>query len=250
MITVYTVCLILGGVLLGLSLLGGEIDAEMDVGGDLDFDADFDPDLDAEVHGALDGAGHGVEGQGLTAAARYLSFRDVVFFAAFFGLSGLVLRGVGIPEPGVGFSAGVFGLGASTLAHRLMVYLKRTESGAGRRPDELEGRRARVLVEVSREMRGKIVLDTGEQTLHLLAAVAEESDQDRFPHGAEVTILYFDDGTARVAEPGFGTAGHRPVRLDFTDPLDSRGALAGNAVKGPMIEPYDARSSSLSPAGP
>lgn len=193
MSTLYLVTLLVGGLLIGVSLLGGEMDADLDGGldGVFDLDADADP-------GPLDG-----DTEGLGAAAQFLSFRDVVFFLAFFGLAGTLLGLVGVDEPLKAVAATASGVGAAAVTHRLMTYLKRNESGVPRTAGLLAGRRARVLVDVSRAGAGKIVLDTGEQTLQLLAVVAPEAGRDRFQPGDEVTILQIDDGTARVVEDDF-----------------------------------------------
>lgn len=195
MTTLYLVTLLVGGLLIGVSLLGGEMAAHLDGDG---LDGAFDLDgLDGDVEN-LDG-----DTDGLVGAAQFLSFRDVVFFLAFFGLAGTLLGLVGVDEPLRAVAATASGVGAAAITHRLMNYLKRSESGAPRTAGLLTGRRARVLVDVSRAGAGKIVLDTGEQTVQLLAVVAPEAGRDRFAPGDEVTILQIDDGTARVVEDDF-----------------------------------------------
>ena len=69
MLTLYLACLIFGGSLVAVSMLGGldSDDVEVHIDGDLD-----DGDLAMEDHSA---AGHGV-----TEAARFMSFRSLVFF--------------------------------------------------------------------------------------------------------------------------------------------------------------------------
>lgn len=195
MTTLYLVTLLVGGLLIGVSLLSGEMVADLDGDG---LDGAFDLDgVDGEL-ADLDS-----DTDGLVGAAQFLSFRDVVFFLAFFGLAGTLLGLVGVDEPLKAVAATASGVGAAAVTHRLMTYLKRSESGVPRAAGLLAGRRARVLVDVSRAGAGKIVLDTGEQTLQLLAVVAPEAGRDRFAPGDEVTILQIDDGTARVVEGDF-----------------------------------------------
>ncbi len=76
MLTLYLVCLVLGGVLIAVSIFGGG-DADVDVAADADVDLG---EVDAETGG-----------EGVVAAARFLSMRNLVFFLAFFGLAGTLL---------------------------------------------------------------------------------------------------------------------------------------------------------------
>ena len=192
MTTLYLVSLVVGGLLVGVSILGGDLDA--------DLDADFGGDLDGFD---ADGWSAAPEAGSLASAAQFLSFRDIVFFLAFIGLTGDVLGATGLGEPLRAVVATGCGVGAAAVTHRLMVYLKTSESGAPRSADALSGRTARVLVDVTRTGAGKIVLDTGDQTVQLLALVAPEAGRDRFGSGDRVTVIQVEQGTARIAEPDF-----------------------------------------------
>ena len=188
MFTIYLACLLFGGVLLLFSMFGGDAEA-----GDMaDADVDFDADLDAEIHG-----------QGLHAAAQFLSFRNMVFFVAFFGLTGTVLSWLAIPPLltfGVALAMGLF---TATLSHRFLKYLKQSESGAGQEVRELEGMAAKVIVGPSKGRRGKIMIATGDRQLQLLAEVADEANRDGFSSGEQVFVLRVDDGVAYVVEKDF-----------------------------------------------
>ena len=109
LLAAYWICMIVGGGLLLVSVLGGHgsdtdvdvdagLDADVDVGAGFDTDvhADFDTDLhtDFQADGALDAdvdsaahaehlaAGHG----GIAGLSTWFSMRFVVFFLAVFGL--------------------------------------------------------------------------------------------------------------------------------------------------------------------
>jgi hypothetical protein len=199
MLTAYLVCLLAGGLLLAVSLLGG---------GDADGDADVG--ADADVGGAADaadasgeGEGAEAEGEGLVAAARFLSVRNMVFFVAFFGLTGTLLTLLKA-DAGLALAASVALGGAAAVAvHRLMDYLRRTESGALRSLATLGGARARVLVGLTRARPGKVTVATGDGTQQLVARVHERAATDRFEAGDTVVIVRFQDGVALVAEADF-----------------------------------------------
>lgn len=100
----YVGSLIVGGGLLGSSLLLGgsdhdaDADADLDVDGDMDGDADLSGDHDHDHDHAHDA--HGPDLGGLL-WMPVLSLRFWTFFAAFFGLTGTLLDGLGIAPPGV-----------------------------------------------------------------------------------------------------------------------------------------------------
>lgn len=188
---VYLACLLFGGLLLLVSIFFG---GDSDMGFDLEVDADLDADFDAAAE---------VSGEGMIAAVKFLSFRNIVFFIAFFGLAGSLLTWMKFNAILTFLAAVAMGLFAAFLGHAAMTYLKKSESGAGTNLRELEGRKAAVLVNVSREHRGKISVSAKDRVFQLLAAVAEESSRDHFDHGDAVTIVRVENGTAFVAEESF-----------------------------------------------
>ena len=82
MLSIYIAALIFGGIFLVPMMLGAlEFDGDVD----FDFDTDADFDLDADVDfGADTGSALG------DFAGSLLSFRSLVFFGAFFGLTGVL----------------------------------------------------------------------------------------------------------------------------------------------------------------
>jgi len=190
MLAVYLACLVTGGFVVVISLFGGgEADLDVDVGSDAS-------EIEAE-----DGAESGGEGAG--GIARLLSLRNGVFFACFFGLSGslLTLLGAGfVPTLG---AAIVLGLVSAAAVHRVMGYLRRSQSGAVPEPSALAGARARVLVGPSRVRPGKVEVSAGDRTQQLVARVHAESGVDHFEPGDSVVIVRVEDGRALVAEKTF-----------------------------------------------
>lgn len=200
MFTLYAVCLAFGGILLLVSVFGA------DFGGD--SDVDFGHDVDAGGHD-VDAGGHDVHtaadnaldhpGHGLQSVFHYLSFRALVFFLAFFGLTGtsLTLLGrswvVSLPV------AAAMGIAAGGGIQWVIRYLQRTESGHGFDLKQLEGSSARVLLECTRDRRGKILVNANQRTMQLLALVADEAARESFTSGDAVIVVSVRDGIAYVS---------------------------------------------------
>lgn len=197
MLTLYLVCLAFGGILLLVSVFAGELGGDADV--DFGHDVGFGHDVDVGGHD-LDGGHVGDhDGQTLHTVFQYVSFRAVVFFLAFFGLTGAVLTWLGsawVVTLVVSIGMGVVSGGG---IQWVIGYLQRTESGQGFDLKQLEGSRARVLLECTRAQRGKISVDIRERTMQLLALVAEEASRDRFASGDTVIVVSVRDGVAYVS---------------------------------------------------
>jgi membrane protein implicated in regulation of membrane protease activity len=193
MLSVYLACLVFGGALVGLSLFSG-FDADAEAGVDANgFDAEG-WDADAAVDG--DAA---LEPHGLAAVVQFFSFRNVVFFLAFFGLTGTVLTLLAVAPPVVALVSVSFGCAAASALHRTMSYLRRSESGRVADERDFEGLRGRVVVGVTRAGPGKISVNTEERSVTLLAAIAAGVTRDRFEPGEEVIIVNVESGVAQVA---------------------------------------------------
>lgn len=199
MFTLYLACLIFGGSLVAISILGG-LDSH-----DADFQADMDVHADVDVeHGDLSGVDdHGMGGHGMAEVARFMSFRSLVFFTAFFGLTGSALTWT--ESPFVVTLLASLGMGGAAAAgiQKTLDYLKRTESGQIKNLRDIEGSKATVIVGLSRGKRGKIRVATTEQFLQLLATVAEESRKSEFLPGDVVTIVRVEKDLAQISEESF-----------------------------------------------
>jgi hypothetical protein len=191
-LTLYLVCLFVGGTLLAVSLLGGG-----------DADVDVDVDVDVATEGDVAEAGGEAEGEGVVAAARFLSLRNLVFFVAFFGLSGTLLTLLRADAAAALVASSMLGAAAAVAVHLSMSYLRRSESGALRSLATLAGAQARVLVGLTRTRPGKVTLATGDGTHQLVARIHDAAGSDRFEAGDTVVVVRFQDGVALVAEPKF-----------------------------------------------
>lgn len=197
MVKIYLACLIFGGIFIAVTLLfGGDGDVDLDVDADMDVDLDVDADVGGDVD--IDAGG-----EGMTAAIKFLSFRNIVFFLAFFGLTGTVLTWLNAPFLLVLAAAIGMGFGAATLMHRVMSHLLKNEVGQALSVDSLVGLPAKVIINITKDHRGKVMLDAGGQELQLLALSADEAAKDEFSAGEIVYILRVENGTVYVVEEAF-----------------------------------------------
>ena len=188
MLTIYLVCLLLGGLLITLSILGG---------GDADVDVDVAADADIDVEGGdLDAEG----GEGVAAAARFLSMRNLVFFLAFFGLTGSLLTLLQANDLATLLvSVGLGGL-AAWVVHRLMGYLRVSQSGALPSTSVLGGAEGRVVIGLTGARPGKVDVVAGDRTYQFVARLHEDAKVDHVEVGDTVVVVRIQDGIALVAE--------------------------------------------------
>ena len=214
LIYLYLFSLIVGGVLLGASILlgGKDVDADGDAdAGDLDGDGGS-ADADAEYGHGADGAdtghelGHGQTDAGDVHAGRggrdlflwmFRSIRFWTFFLAFFGMTGLALDGLGLAGPILALLSAVSmgtisGVGALTVIR----YLARDQSARLPSSGDYVGKSVKVMVPVHREGVGKVRVMLKGNTVDVLATTDEEAP---FSAKEEALIIEMDGGRARIA---------------------------------------------------
>ncbi len=187
MIYIYLACLIIGGILLGGSLLLGALHADADGDSDVDGDADHDVGADHD-------ADHDVDATGIW--LPFFSVRFWVFNLTFFGLCGtlLTIMQVGFIVTGlVSLLVGmVCGTGAAFIVHRL----GRTDvTGDIASSAEFIGVVGKVLVTVAPGRRGKIRVEVRSNMVDL---VAKTSDDETLDAGSKVLVVEFEDNVALV----------------------------------------------------
>jgi len=201
---IYLASAIFGGSFLIPMILGGlgsdmEFDTDVELDTDIDFDADFDADADFDMDSDA-GSGDSPVSAGLDAGqaivGSLLSFRTIVFFAAFFGAAGLVLTGLGYNLVLTLVTAVLLGTVAAGANSVLFGLLKASESTSQVGERTFEGRPASVTVPIGSQRRGRIRLDLAGQPHYL---VAESFDGEAFKPGHEVVVVEIIDGIARVA---------------------------------------------------
>lgn len=183
MVYLYLFALVVGGILLGSSiLLGGHGDA----------------------HAQLDhGAAPAPEGQGDAAGvesflASVLSVRFWTFFAAFFGLTGIAFEMLGL-VPWTWLTAvlstgmGAFAGGAAVF---LVKRLANDQTNSAVSSADYVGKTGRVMVGFGPGQVGKVRVEIKGATIDLLAAPVEDGD---FTAKDEVIVVEMDGPRAKVA---------------------------------------------------
>lgn len=232
LIYAYLFALVVGGVLLGASvLLGGHDDAgELSADGDIGADGDFsvDGDLDAEANLDLDGeagfaqdasfdheagldhdagldqeVGHDASGHDVGIGADFLlwsltSIRFWTFFFAFFGLTGLTLEGLGIVDSSMVTLALSIATGLTTGygAAGVIRWLSRDTSGVAPSSADYVGKSVRVVVPLEAGSTGKVRLQLKGQWVDVLAFADED---ESFASKDEAMIIEMDGTRARIA---------------------------------------------------
>lgn len=192
MFTAYVFCLVLGGGLLLLSLASGdstELDVDMDVEVDLDMGVDAGADLDADV---------APDAGAVSAAQKIFSFRGLIYGLFGFGLTGTILSTLELsPLPTAGASV-VAGVLSSVLVTSVFNYLRATESGYLPGDATFAGASGRVVLPISAEAPGAVVVVRGGREVRLRALPHASGAGD--PTGwTRVMVIEMDDGVARVA---------------------------------------------------
>lgn len=204
LVYLYLFSLIVGGVLLGASiLLGGDGDSDADVDANADAGVDLDADADADAHVGDAAHGHGTMDVGGHGAADFFlwTFRSIrfwTFFLAFFGLTGIALTWLGLvdsPLVGLGLALGTGALTGFTAAAALR-RLGTDESGAVASSNDYIGKTAKVVVPVTRGGVGKVRLQLRGTTVDVLATTDED---DAFGSREEAMIIEMEGTRARIA---------------------------------------------------
>jgi membrane protein implicated in regulation of membrane protease activity len=195
LLALYVGCLVLGGILVGASVLGGHGDADVDHPGDTDVDhagTDHGPE---EVH---DAAG---------VLSTFASLRFWTFFVASFGLTGTLLTLGGAPTALallVALATGtVAGLAVATLLRRMARDTVTTDTSTRR----LAGKEAEIVLSVGPSKRGKIRVSHNGHWIELPASTREDHLLQR---GERVLIVEIHAGEADVTPVAPARASHPP----------------------------------------
>jgi len=189
MVALYIACAAFGGVLLLASVLlghGGDGADGAGAGGDGAGGSGGGTDLAVGHHPDL-GQAHSHAGAGGFGIAVLLSMRFWTFALTFFGLTGLVLHGLGGPtaRTAAPFVAAAAGVAAGVVASRLFAALGRQVAGTVAQSSTYIGREGTLLLPASREGRGKLRMRIGATEVDLLA---ETEDDDPLSIGSSVLV--------------------------------------------------------------
>ncbi|MBR9978314.1 MAG: hypothetical protein KFH87_09515 [Bacteroidetes bacterium] len=230
MLTLYLACLVFGGVLLGISLMTGgdsssDIDHSLEGSGGVDFEGQTELTADAAMEVHADTPGHLPESMEiddahpavvsvdtdmadsgasmLHAASEFFSFRNIVYAMTFFGMTGSVLTWLATPFGlTLGASTGM-GLFAATVGHRVMRYLRGSESGEVLHVATLVGHPAVVTLPPTKLRKGKVRVTHAGQVVELLALLHEDSESERIQPADRVFIVAISENIAYVDRADF-----------------------------------------------
>lgn len=192
LVYLYLGALIFGGVLLGSSiLLGGHDDADLDLDGDVDLDVEMDVDADADADMDKDLP---IGGSSFLWWLR--SMRFWTFFLSAFGLTGMLLKGLGLAGE-IPTLLAALSVGGTSGFMAAWVIRKLSDDDAGRAAGSSDyiGKSAQVLVPVRDQGVGKIRVRVRGQTVDLLAT----SDEENLTSEDEVIVIEMDGTRARIA---------------------------------------------------
>jgi len=201
----YWIGLIVGGGLLLISAFAGHgshADASSDVSFDGHVDVDVHGDMPADIHvetdASLDHAGDvHLEHAHASALASWFSIRFMIFFAAVFGLVGVVLTYLGNTGEGVTLGAALAGgLIVGQGVHQLFRQLRRSSGDSTPRARDYKDRPARVTVTITYPHQGEVALQVGRGE-RFVPAVAQRPDTT-FNVGQEVVVVDYRGGIAEV----------------------------------------------------
>jgi len=180
--TLYWTCLVVGGVSVLAAIFGGG-DTDTDVDVDVDADVDVDVDIDADV-GWVD----------------LFSLRTVLLFAAFFGLSGVLLPLAGVGETTRAVLSLVTGLGIGIVGNFVIKRVGYDHVSSTVTAEDLAGSTAKVLIPFDHTDKGKITLISKGRRVQLMAC-SYGGTQERFGAGEEVVVVRVKDAVAEVLKP-------------------------------------------------
>jgi membrane protein implicated in regulation of membrane protease activity len=188
----YLFCLIVGGGLLLVSLLGPDADAHPDTSLDLDADVDVSTDMDGHPLEFGHGASWGL-------AKEFFSIRGLFYFLAGFGATGLLLETVTAASTVVAVIVALLtGLLAAVAAGAVYGLARRSESGLVPEGHEhLVGLPAQVVLPVVAGRRGKVRFLHSGREIELLARLYGADDPD-CSRGTTVVIVDIEGDTALV----------------------------------------------------
>lgn len=186
--TIYLICLLVGGFFVALSIFGGT---------DSDADADLDVEADAGMDGGPDDAGSS-DGVGLV---DLLSVRTLFLFAAFFGLTGILLSLLGTGEPFTAVLAALVGLVVGLGGNYVIKRIGYEHVSSDVSIADLKGLTGNVLIPFGGAQKGKISLVARGHRLQLVARAFENQTIDVFEAGDEVVVVRVDGNVAEVVKP-------------------------------------------------
>lgn len=189
MFGVYLFSAVVGWLLVAFFLVSGG-DTDFDAGSfdaDIDLGGDADLDIDAAPGGVID------------LLLSYISLRSVVFFLAFFGLTGIVLDALGTNALITAVAASGTGFFAATVNNTLIGYIQRTGASSDVRNRTIAGNAAEVVLPIAVGRKGRVAVEVGGQRIYLVATPYTTDAGEAFEVGETVVVIEVDRDGAKVA---------------------------------------------------
>ncbi|MEM6450276.1 MAG: hypothetical protein AAF703_08185 [Cyanobacteria bacterium P01_D01_bin.105] len=209
--SVYWFCFAVGGVFVALSMVGGDelfgegdadFDADLDVDLDADADIDFEAGFEAELDGDVDAAAGDLQVDTDPELARstrrrrrvpgllsiLTSFKFWTFGGCFFGLTGLLIGALepNLPSPVLFVIALIMGMVCGGVLVSTLRGLKNRQVDSLIRNEDFAGLPGTVELPFDASSKGKVLLEVGGSTLHL---VAQTDEQKAFQIGDPVLVV-------------------------------------------------------------
>ncbi len=178
----FLISLIVGGFFVLLSIFGV---------GDTDADADFELDADADFDGDLGGAG----------LVDLLSVRALFLFAAFFGLTGVLLGLTDTSETFRLLISILTGLVAGLGGNYIIKSIGYRHISSDVSVEDLKGKTARVVIPFQASDRGRISLVARGNRIMLSARSLDDETLESFEPGDEVVVVGMQGNVAEVVKP-------------------------------------------------
>ena len=216
MLELYLFCLIVGGGLLGFSLLTGGEHGDTEAHSELDFHADADvhsleintessvTELDIHSDESISNIQHTeLTNQNSLDSVKLISFRNIIYFMAFFGLTGSIFSYLAFLPLITFFASTSMGIFSGWFGYKLMKYLKSSESGESLNLYDLKGKQAIVTININKNSKGKIQTQCKGQTIELIAMIDDSSDKEFFKTRDKVLITDIKNNIAFIIEIDF-----------------------------------------------
>lgn len=197
MLELYLAFLIFGGLLLAGSLiLGGDHHSSIESGADTDIHL-------GDSHSVSIG-NHSIEQHSeitnISDAVKFVSFRNFIYFSAFFGLTGTILTLLDIVFLlSLPISLIIGGISAYT-GYRFMKYLKATESGEAINILQLEGKVGEVTVNIYKNHPGKLKIEFGGKFDEFIAILSEDSSKEMLSKGEKALVIDIENNKLIVTD--------------------------------------------------
>lgn len=209
MFIIYLACLIFGGILTLFSFFsGGDSDSSSH-----SIDShDIDHQIGDSHSGEISTDAHNIEINKeisvksfdadnysiMSEIGKFLSFRNIIYFTTFFGLSGTLGSFLDFGSILTFFSSTLIGGLAAGFGYTFMKYLRKSESGEGIEIYQYRGHNGIAALPITKEKKGKVIIESYGSTMELIAKLSPTSQEEEIKKGDKIVIIEFEDKIAII----------------------------------------------------